>query len=185
VVAPATTPQQQPNPLGVGRTITSFVSGATAATSAIASFVGVATLDGLIREMNACDSYVREIASLRTELAAEAPADRLLAQMDDIVTSCSGLNSRNITDVRGRMIATGVISATGAVTGTAGGIVSAVAGSSSGPQGNRGTPGQNIATTVLTGATAATGVASTVLSGTVLSGLQRNADVAARCASAF
>jgi len=161
--------------------IGSFIAGGTSAVSAVSSFVGVSTFNSLIQDMNACDSYVREISSIRTELAAEDPSDSLLAQMDDIVTSCSGLNSRNISDVRGMMIANGVISTTGAVAGTAGGAVALATGA----QGGKGTAGQNIAVTALTGTTAATGIASTILSGMTLSGLKKNGEIAARCATVF
>jgi len=174
----------QSNPLGTARTVSSFIAGGTSAASAISSFVGVATLDTLVKDMNACDSYVREIKGQRAELEAEAPKDPLLAQMDDIIANCSGLNSRNIADVKGKMIATGVISATGAATGIAGGITSAVAGSKE-KGGSTDTKGLNIGSSILTGTTTAAGLTSTILSGVVLSDLHKNGDVAARCASAF
>ena len=177
---PGTQPHKA-DPLNTGRMIGSFIAGGTSAVSAVSSFVGVSTFNSLIQDMNACDSYVREISSIRTELAAEDPSDSLLAQMDDIVTSCSGLNSRNISDVRGMMIANGVISTTGAVAGTAGGAVALATGA----QGGKGTAGQNIAVTALTGTTAATGIASTILSGMTLSGLKKNGEIAARCATVF
>ena len=176
--------QQQRSALVTARTATAFGAGAISGVGAVASFVGVSTLNRLVENMNACDSYVREIRGLREELAEEDPRNPALAEMDNIISSCTGLNSQNIIDIRGRMIATGAISATGAFTGITGGIVSAVAGGQGGG-GPGGTAGQNMAVTVLTGATAATGVATTALSGTILSALRRNADVVLRCSNAF
>jgi len=173
--------------LGTVRTVGNFVAGGASAGSAISAFVGAAQFDNLIKDMNACDSHVRDIKGQRDELKALAPNDALLADMDDIVAACSGLNSRNIGDVKNKLTAVGIISSVGAATGIAGGITSAVAGSKEahGALGAKDTKGLNIASNVLAGVTTATAGTSTVISGIMLSDLVKNSDTADTCAGAF
>jgi len=173
--------------LGTVRTVGNFIAGGASAGSAISAFVGAAQFDNLIKDMNACDSHVRDIKGQRDELKALAPNDALLADMDDIVAACSGLNSRNIGDVKNKLTAVGIISSVGAATGIAGGITSAVAGSKEahGALGAKDTKGLNIASNVLAGVTTATAGTSTVISGIMLSDLVKNSDTADTCAGAF
>ena len=173
--------------LGTVRTVGNFVAGGAGAASAISAFVGAGQFDALIKDMNACDSHVRDIRGQREELAAVAPADVALAQMDDIIDACAGLNSKNIADVKNKLVATGIISSISGAAGLVGGVTSAIAGAkeNKGAIGSRDTKGLNMASTVLAGVTTGTALTSTVISGVMLSDLMKNGKVAEACASAF
>jgi len=178
--------------LGTVRTAGLFVAGGTSAVAATTSFMGASQFDELAKNMNACDSYIKEIKDQRTELAALKSSDQLLTQMDNIVISCSGLNSGNIIDVKSKFLATGIISSVGAATGLAGGITSAIAGHKEkqgalGAQSSKdgGTKGLNVASNVLAGVTTATAATSTIISGITLSDLMKNSEIADACAKAF
>jgi hypothetical protein len=180
--------------LGTVRTVGNFAAGGTSAVSAATSFVGMSQLDDLIKDMNACDSYVREIKEQRFELADEDPADALLPEMDRIIAACSGLNSSNIQDIKGKMMASGIISSVGAGTGIAGGVTSVIAGGKekkgadptlSNTKTETGTKGLNLASNILAGVTTATSATSVVLGGVTLAELANNDDTAKACRDAF
>jgi hypothetical protein len=178
--------------LGNVRTAGAFVSGAGGAVGAATSFAGLKTLDGLIVDMNACDSYVREIDRQAAELRFAAPDDPSLAKMNAIADSCKGMSSKNIADVKGKMKAAGIISTIGAVAGVAGGITSAVAASKekkgasgAGAEGKDSAKGLNMASNISSGIAAAGNLGGAILSGVTLAGLNKNSDIAAKCADAF
>ena len=172
--------------LGNIRTGTAFAAGGTGAIGAITSFAGVGTLDKLIEDMNACDSYVREIESQKNELTFAAPNDSTITQMNKIVESCKGMSSKNIADVKSKLKAAGIISAIGAAAGIAGGITSAIAVSKEkDPNNKENTKGFNTAANITSGVAAASGLGGAILSGVTLSGLNKNGDIAAKCKAAF
>jgi len=113
--------------LGYVRTGGAFVAGATGLGGAISAKFGTDTLDKLIADMNACDSYVREIEKQKDELTFTAPDNPTLAQMNKIVNSCKGMNSKNIAEVKNNLKTAGIISAIGAAAGIVGGGASIVA----------------------------------------------------------
>ncbi|MDR3126838.1 MAG: hypothetical protein LBT92_04375 [Rickettsiales bacterium] len=178
--------------LGTIRTAGSFVAGGTSAVSAVTSFIGVDQLDKIAKDMDSCSAAVREIGFIRSELAAESPNDPDLTMMDEVVGACSGLNSKNIIDIKNKLTATGIVSAVGTATGIAGGITSAIAGSKE-KQGasamksekEGGTKGLNLASNILAGVTTATSLGSTVISGITLADLNKNDDRAKDCAGKF
>lgn len=165
--------------LGNVRTAGGFVAGAGGAVGAATSFVGLKTLDDLIIEMNACDSYVKEIDKQATELRMTAPDDPTLSKMNEIVKNCKGMSSKNIADVKNNMKMAGIIAAVGAVAGVAGGITSAAA--------NKKEPGDgmNTVATISSGVAAVGNLGGAILSGTALSGLMKNGEIAKACAGAF
>ena len=194
--------------LGTARTVTSFVAGGTSAAAATFSFIGAAQIDDLIKEMNACDSYVREIKSERGELLAEGLGEghSTIKEMTQIISDCSGFNSGNISNIKSKFMATGIISAVGTATGVAGGITSAIAGSKEkagasatasvsnrdcrpedGPtcRDKSGTKELNTASNILAGVTTATSATSTMLSATMIFSLKKNSDIADRCKRAL
>jgi hypothetical protein len=184
--------QKKSNTLGTVRTVGSFVAGGTSVVSAATSFVGAGALDKLVKDMNACDSYVREIKSQRAELEFVAASDPALEQMDRVIDGCSGLNSRNISDIKSKLTASGIVSAVGAATGIAGGVTSLMAGkrekngalaAASGKDG--GTKELNMASNVLAVATTATSLGSAVIGGVTLADLMKNGEVAEKCKAAF
>ncbi|MDR1826529.1 MAG: hypothetical protein LBQ49_02445, partial [Rickettsiales bacterium] len=95
--------------LGNIRTAGGFVAGVGGAAGATTSFIGIKTLDDLIVEMNACDSYVKEIDKQATELRMTAPDDPTLSKMNEIVKNCKGMSSKNIADVKNNMKMAGII----------------------------------------------------------------------------
>ena len=180
--------------LGTARTVTSFAAGGTSAVATTFSFLGAAQIDDLIKDMNACDSYVREIKSERGELLAEGLGEghSTIKQMTQIAGDCSGFNSGNISAIKSKFIATGVLSAVGTATGVAGGITSAIAGSKEKDGASArasvkdgGTKGWNTASNTLAIVTTATSATSTILSATMISDLIKNSDIADRCKRAL
>jgi len=172
--------------LGNVRTIGAGVAGATGAVGAVTSFAGTATLDKLIEDMNACDSYVREIESQKTELAFAAPDDATISQMNKIIESCKGMSSKNIADIKSKLKAAGIISAIGAAAGIAGGITSAMAVSKEkDPNNKEDTKGLNMVANITSGAAAAGNLGGAILSGVTRSGLIKNGDIADKCKAAF
>ena len=180
------------NSLGNLRTLGGFTSGAGGITSAATSLSGVALIDKLIEDMNACDSYVQEIEKQMTELRFAEPDNPALAKMSGIVDNCKGMSSKNISDIKGAMKAAGVISAIGAAAGVTSGITSAVAGakekngaSATGAEGKESTKSLNLTANISAGVAAGAGLSGAILSGTALVGLMKNGDIAKNCGSAF
>jgi hypothetical protein len=168
------------------RTGGAFAAGGTGAVGAITSFAGIGTLDKLIEDMNACDSYVREIEKQKDELTFAAPNDATLSQMNKLVESCKGMSSKNIADVKSKLKAAGIISAIGAAAGIAGGITSAIAvGKETDPNNKENTKIFNTTANITSGVAAAGGLGGAILSGVTLSGLNKNGDIAAKCKAAF
>lgn len=161
------------------RTAGSFVAGGAGAVGAVTSFAGTKQFDNLILEMNGCDTYVSEIEQQKNELLFAGINDVITVQMDNIVNSCKGFNSKNIAEVRGRLGAAGIVSALGAVGGVVGGIASAYANEKE--AGNN----SNTVATVSAGVAAAGNLGGAILSGMTLAGLIKNGEIAAKCADAF
>jgi hypothetical protein len=178
--------------LGTARTVGNFVAGGTSVVSAATSFGGSKGLDELEKNMNLCAAYIMEIDREQTELAFAAPTDPDVQKMLKIVSSCSGLNSNNIADIKKKLSVSGVISVVGAVAGISGGITSAVAGgkekvgaSATDTTRDDNTKGLNIASNVMAGVTAATSLTSAVIGGITLAGLNKNSDIADKCRDVF
>ncbi|MDR3208573.1 MAG: hypothetical protein LBT45_01860 [Rickettsiales bacterium] len=183
---------QKSKNMGNVRTAGAFVSGAGGIVGAASSFGGLKTLDALIVDMNACDSYVREIEKQAMELRFAAPDEPSLAKMSAIVKNCKGMSSKNIADIKSKIKAAGVISAVGAAAGVAGGITSAIAtsnerqgASAAGAAGKDSTKGLNMAANISSGIAAAGGLGGAIISGAALSGLINNAELADKCAGMF
>ena len=158
------------------RTAGSAISGAGAGVGAAAALGGVKTLDELILNMNACDAYVREIESQKNELAFSAPDNPNIAKMGGIVESCRGMSSRNIDEIKGKLKAAGIISIVGAAAGVAGGVVSAVA---------KNGEGLNMTANISAAASAGANIGGALISAAALGGLNKNGDIASRCAMSF
>jgi hypothetical protein len=161
---------------GVARTAGSAMSGAGAGVGAAAALGGVKVLDELILNMNACDSYVREIESQKNELAFSAPNDPNIAKMGGVVESCKGMSSKNIDEIKGKLKAAGIISIIGAAAGVAGGVVSAVA---------KNGEGLNMTANISAAASAGANIGGALISAAALGGLNKNGDIANRCAMSF
>ncbi|MDR1027192.1 MAG: hypothetical protein LBL46_02135, partial [Rickettsiales bacterium] len=113
--------------LGNVRTAGAFASGGTQGVAAVSSFIGIGGIDKLAADMEACTAAVREIDRQKTELQFAAPDDAMIPVMQKIVDGCKGLNPQNITDVKNKLAAAGIITAIGGAAGIAGGIASAIA----------------------------------------------------------
>ncbi|MDR1071638.1 MAG: hypothetical protein LBL21_03280 [Rickettsiales bacterium] len=179
--------------LGTVRTVGSFVSGGTQAVGAASSFIGLRQLDELADNMDKCNKAVKEIDNLRLRAQIEIPDESAtIADMARITNGCGRLDSGNIRSIKGQLTASGVIMAVGGVLGVAGGATSAVAGGkekagasavAAGKDG--GTKELNTASNVLAGASAATALAGTIISGVTLAGLMKNGDIAKKCEEVF
>lgn len=163
--------------LGGFRTAGAITAGVGGAVGT-AAFGGLKTLDSLVVEMNACDSYVQEISKQAAELRIAAPDNSVIAVMDDITKSCKGMSSKNIAAIKGNMLAAGIISAVGAAAGVVGGIASVDANKKD--EKNRGN-GANTVANVSSIAAAAGNIGGVIFSGLTLSGLVKNGDIAAKC----
>jgi len=171
--------QRRSERLGTVRTAVAFTAGAAGIGGAAASFSGRRNIGDLISDMQECNRLVQEIDRQRIELAFVQPEAPALAQMANIVASCSGLNHRNMETVRDRLRTAGIISVVGATTGIVGGVTSMVA------KGQESGHHANTAATVLSGASGAANLGGAILSGSALSGLNANSAIARRCAEAF
>jgi hypothetical protein len=168
--------------LGNIRTAGSFVGGAGGVGGAVAGFGGAAKLDDLIVAMETCATETKKIEDLKMELTFADPGNPALAEMTKIAENCRGLNTKNIEDIRAKFKTAGIISIVGAATGIAGGVASMAAKDKD--KENRGN-NTNTASTVLSGVSGAAGGVTAVLSGIVLSGLNKNSEIADKCTSAF
>jgi len=165
---------------GTIRTAGTFAAGGTAAVGATTAFMGVSQFDALIRDMENCNEAVSDLDRERMELSFEAPDDPRIEQYGRIVEACRGMNVSNIRGIRDRMRNAGIISAVGAAAGAVGGVASVMNNRSE--EESRGTNlTANIGAGVATGANAA----GAILSGAVLTGLNRNGDIASRCRGAL
>ena len=171
--------------LGHIRTAGAFVAGASGAVGAVTAFSGAGNIDDLVENMNACNSNVQDIEKQMIELRFMDPDHSAIAQMSRIVENCRGMDFRNIENVKGRLRTAGVLSVVGGVAGVVGGITSAMAVSKERQGAEDGTYGLNRAANISSGVAAAGNLGGAILSGTVLAGLNRNSDIAGRCAGAF
>ncbi|MDR1027650.1 MAG: hypothetical protein LBL46_04510 [Rickettsiales bacterium] len=172
------------NKLGTARTIGSFVGGGANVVGAGSVFIGLGQFDEAIKGIELCNSAVAEIEKQATELSFAKPTDSAIGQMKDIVSACKGLDKKNIEDIKGKLTASGVISAVGAVTGITGGVLSM--------QSNKNTAAGPVesdkagtASNILAVATTAASLGSTIFSGVSLAGLNKNGEVAEKCKGAF
>lgn len=195
--------REQSKVMGNVRTGTNFGAGVVQGGAVAVNLIGVAQIDEIVTNMNACDTYIREIEQQRNELLFAAPDDPDIARMGNIFESCKGMSSKNIADVKAKLRTAGIISAVGAGIGVAGGVTSAIAvskeqgkatdgenqavasASASKTAKEGGTKELNIASNVLAIGTTATAVATAVISGVTLSGLVKNGEIAEKCASVF
>jgi hypothetical protein len=177
--------------MGNVRTIGAAVSAVGGGVGAATSFGGLKTLDDLIANMNACDSYVQEINRQKMELTFAAPDDPTIARMDAIIKNCDGMSSKNIASVKSKLKISGIFSAVGAAAGVAGSITSAVAvskekgGASATASGKNGTKCLNMAANISSGVATVGNLGGAILSGTVLAGLNKNSGIAEACAGSF
>ncbi|MDR1071678.1 MAG: hypothetical protein LBL21_03490 [Rickettsiales bacterium] len=178
--------------LGTIRTAGSFAAGGTGVVSAATSFIGLKQFDDVIKNMDSCTASVQGIDRIKSELQLADSTNPALSDMRNIVDSCSGLDSKNIADVKGRMTATGVISSVGGALGIVGGITSLMAargekgGALGGVDGkDGGTKGLNTASNYLAVGTTAASLAATIFGGVTVAGLVRNGEIAGKCAGAF
>ena len=167
--------------LGGWRTAGAITAGVGGAVGT-AAFGGLKTLDNLVVEMNACDSYVQEISKQAAELRIAAPDNPAIAAMDDITKNCKGMSSKNIATIKGNMLTAGIISAVGAAAGVVGGIASVDANKKD--KEKRGN-GANTVANVSSIAATAGNIGGVIFSGLTLSGLIKNGDIAAKCKAAF
>jgi hypothetical protein len=175
--------------MGNIRTAGAAVSAVGGAAGAATSLGSLKTLDDLIVNMNACDSYVNEIEKQKLELSFAEPDNPTIAKMDTIVKNCKGMNSKNIADVKGKLKTAGILSAVGGVAGITGAIASGVAGAKE-KQGasataDGGTGGLNMTANIASGVAAVGNLGGAILSGITLSGLNKNSDIAKSCSEAF
>ncbi|MDR1826565.1 MAG: hypothetical protein LBQ49_02635 [Rickettsiales bacterium] len=168
---------------GKARTVGSFVGGAGGAAGAVTSFLGTKTIDELIVDMNACDSYRVEIENQRMEMIFADSANPDMDVMTKIVEGCKGMNPRNIAEIKKQMTTAGVISAVGAAAGIAGGVISMSANTKDAKDGSH--KSMNVGATVLAGASGVAGLGAMIFSASALSGFSRNAQIAEKCAAAF
>jgi hypothetical protein len=178
--------------LGTARTISSFVGGGANVVSAGLSLGASFSVDfdQLKDDMLVCEAKAEEIEAIRLQLMGEEMGHPLAAEMDRIVQACQGFNIDNIDVVRRNLVIGGVVSAVGAGTGIAGGIIShrAVSAEKEAFAEDKDAShlrDQNMASNVLAGVTAGASLAAGLLTGIPLVNLNRNAEVAKRCAEAF
>lgn len=186
------TAQTKSQTLGTIRTVGNFAAGGTAAVGSVTSFIGLAQFDELTKDMEQCNAAVSEIDRQKTELSFAAPDDPALAQMNAILSDCSGMNPNNIKNIKGQLTASGAIVAVAAATGIAGGVTSMIAGNKEKGGASATTAGKaggtkelNMASNVLAVATTATNLIGTIISGVTLADLTKNGDIAAKCKDAF
>ena len=180
--------------LGNIRTISSGVAGVANTGGAIVSFMSAKDFDKIISDMDECEMVVEKIDNLKSRAEVETPDDTsTIEKMQTIVDSCKGLNSGNIKDIKNKMFAAGVASSIGGVTGITGAILSASAvkkekGDASiatKSKAEGGTKGLNTASNILAAGTAVASATGAVLSGVTLVGLNKNSDIAGKCADAL
>ncbi|MDR3208610.1 MAG: hypothetical protein LBT45_02055 [Rickettsiales bacterium] len=176
------------------RTGGSFVAGGTGAVSAATSFIGVGQFDDVIKNMNSCTSAVQEIDRIRTELQFADSTNAAISEMTKIVDSCSGMKSNNISNIKGKLMATGVISSVGGVLGIVGGITSLIAGNREeqepGALGglsvkDGGTSELNTASNYLAAGASAASLASMIFGAVAVDGLVKNGAIVDKCKGAF
>ena len=192
--------------LGTVRTVGSFTAGGANVAGAATSFIGLNEFDGLISDMDLCNVAIGEIEKEKTELAvATSEADEidpLLATMEEVITNCEGLDSKNISDIKGKTIATGAIVSVSAATGIAGGVTSIMADNQRADQqstipdienkksdettakSQKASSGSNVMNTVsniLAVTTTAGSLAGAITSGMTLVNLEKNSKIAKDC----
>jgi len=165
------------NVAGTIQTAGSFVAAGTGVVASVSSFIGAGQFDELISDMNKCSAAIRELETTTRQMAFDSPDSPELAEYNNIVEKCRGLDTNNIENVKKAMIAAGVVSAVGAGAAVVGGVMNVSA--------NKDGNNTGVAPTVLSGAAALTSAGSTIISGVVLSRLNKNSDIANDCTEAF
>jgi len=187
--------QERSEFLGNVRTVSAAAAGVTGAVGAVTAFTGAGNIDELVNHMNSCSSFIQEIENQMVELRFAEPRHPVISEMDAIVRACSGLNSSNIENVKGRLRTAGVMS----VIGATGGVVSAVASgiavsrenrdenpaSATTPNSEGGTQGWNRTANIASAVAISGNLGGALISGTTLSGLRRNGEIADNCRDAF
>jgi hypothetical protein len=152
----------------------------------VSSFVGLGQIDNLAANMERCEQSVKEIDQQKWELQFASPNDPTIHEMQKIIDACQGMNAKNIKEVKGRLAASGVITALGGIAGIAGGFTSMSAVSKEKDSNNKeDTSTLNNASNILSVGATAAGLVGTILSGVTLFGLIKNDETAARCKAAF
>ena len=156
----------------------SFAAGAFGAAGALTAKSGYDKLDDAIGHMDKCGSHVKEIDVQKMKLSFADPGNPILAEMDNIVKSCGGMNPKVFEDIKGKLKAAGIMQAVGGAAGVAGGVTSLAIK-------QKYDDNADTAATVLSGAAAVgTGIGA-IIGAAALAGLIKNGDIAKTCADAF
>ena len=162
---------------------------ATSATSTITSGISMKKLDDLMDKMRDCDKAVTTLKST-INTVVEEEVNLTLTTYQDIVKSCSGLDTSNIKEIKGVMTASTVVGGIGAATSIAGTITSAMANSKNvrnaeGDEAEKKEKNLNLASNIMAGISTGTSAGGIVLGAVTLSKLAKNVDIAEKCEDAL
>ena len=153
----------------------------------ITSSVALANMDSLISKMKDCKNNIANIKIARAELLEEdvPQSDKTVLQMNDIVSSCSSIDSssvKNVEQVKGVLIASTITSGVGA----AGGVVATVTNTKA--QNETDTAKQkklDLATKISTGVSGGAQAGSLALGITTITKVNKDKDIADDCERAL
>ena len=169
---------------------------ATSTTSTITSGISMKKLDNLIDKMQACDNWIGQvnfgISAVKSQIddTDDLKDNQIFNKAQDIVKSCSGLDTSNIKEIKGVMTASTVVGGIGAATSIAGTITSAMANSKNvrdaeGDEAEKKEKNLNLASNIMAGISTGTSAGGIVLGAVTLSKLAKNVDIAEKCEDAL